>query len=339
MIEVATPIPIAEDVDPARFVNEIEPAGRPVVMRGLVADWPVVAIASKGAHALADYLRTLDGGEPVSVMHGKPDSGGYYFYDDTMDDFNFKRVSARLPQIIDGLLAAPAHPTPTFIYAGPALGDKGTAAFEELNPLAIVPQVARARLWLSNQSRVAAHYDVARNVACVVAGTRRVTMFPPEQVGNLYMGPFEHTMAGPTVSMVDFHAPDYDRYPRFRQAQAAAMTATLEPGDAIYIPTLWWHHIESFGSFNLLVNHWWKPDHATVDFEALLTAISGLRDQPAPERAAWRAFFDHFVFGDDAPGAGAHLPPKWQTVTGGPSAEREQVMLRFIIGQLSDRLR
>ena len=339
MIEIATPIPEAVQIDPARFIEEIEAAGRPVVMRGLVADWPVIGIARQGPHALASYLRSLDGGEPVSVMHGAPESGGYYFYDDTMDDFNFRRVSAQLSQIIDGLLAAPGHPTPTYIYAGPALGDKGTAAFERVNPLPLVPRVARARLWLSNKSRVAAHYDVARNIACVVAGTRRVTIFPPEQLENLYMGPFEHTMAGPTVSMVDFHAPDHARYPRFREAQAAAMTATLEPGDAIYIPTLWWHHIESFGEFNLLVNHWWKPDHAGADFEALLTSIMALRDQPAPERAAWRAFFDHFVFSDDAPKAGAHLPQKWQTVTGGPSPEREQLMLRFIVGQLSDRVR
>ena len=339
MIDVTTPIPEIANVDRAQFTDEIQPAGRAVVIRGLVADWPVVGVARRGAHALGTYLKSLDGGDAVSVMHGHPDSGGFYFYDPTMEGFNFNRVSAQLSQIVDGLLAAPAHPTPTYIYAGPSLGDVGTAAFERTNPLAIVPPGARARLWLSNHSRVAAHYDVARNVACVVAGTRRVTIFPPEQVENLYMGPFEHTMAGPSVSMVDFHAPDYERFPRFRDAQTAAMTATLEPGDAIYIPTLWWHHIESFGDFNLLVNHWWKPNHAGADFEALLTSIMSLRDQPAPERAAWRAFFDHFVFADDAPAAGAHLPPKWQTVTGGPSREREQVMLRFIVGQLSDRVR
>ena len=339
MIDVSKPIPSIEGVDRDRFIGEVEPAGRPVVMKRLVADWPVVRLAAQGPHALATYLKSLDGGDPVSAMHGRPDSGGFYFYDTNMDGFNFNRVSAQLTQVVDGLLAAPAHPTPTYIYAGPSLGDAGTAAFERTNPLAIVPPAARARLWLSNHSRVAAHYDVARNVACVVAGTRRVTIFPPEQVANLYMGPFEHTMAGPSVSMVDFHAPDYERFPRFRAAQAAAMTATLEPGDAIYIPTLWWHHIESFGDFNLLVNHWWKPDHAGADFEALLTSIMSLRDQPAPERAAWRAFFDHFVFGDDASAAGAHLPSKWQTVTGMPTPEREQVMLRFIVGQLSDRVR
>lgn len=334
-LPVFAPVP---EVAAAEFAAAVA-AGRPVVMRGLVADWPIVTLARQSPAALAAYLRSLDTGEPVAIMHGRPGNAGYYFYDATMAGFNFDRARGRLSAIVDALIAARGRADAANIYAGPILGQAATARFADQHPLPIVPREATARLWLSNASRVAAHYDVARNVACVVSGARRVTLFPPEQVANLYPGPFEHTMAGPQVSMVDINAPDLAHFPRFAAAAAAGLVADLGPGDAVYLPTLWWHHIESFGSFNLLVNHWWKPERASTDFEALLTAIIGIRDQPAPERAAWRAFFDHFAFGDAAAAAGAHLPADRQTITGPPTPERDRMLLNFVIAQLADRVK
>lgn len=333
----ARAVPELAGVDRQSFVEKVLSAGQPVVMRGLIGDWPLVRAAAAGPATLAAAIRAFDTGEPVSVMRGKPGSDGYFFYDETMTGFNFDRMSGPLGQLLAALLALPAAEPPLHLYGGPALSDAATARFAESHALPIVPAAARPRLWLSNASRVAAHYDVSRNVACVVSGTRRFTLLPPDQVANLYVGPFEHTMAGPTVSMVDFNAPDFDRFPRFHAAQAAAVTADLGPGDAIYIPTLWWHHVESFGHFNLLVNHWWKPEGDGPDLEALLIAILGLRDQPAPERAAWRAFFDHFVFADSAAQAADHLPPRWRTVTGPATAARNAMLLRFVLGGLNNR--
>ena len=52
------------------------------------------------------------------------------------------------------------------------------------------------RLWLGNAIKVATHYDQMENIGIVVTGRRRFTLFPPEQVANLYMGPIELTPAG-----------------------------------------------------------------------------------------------------------------------------------------------
>jgi ribosomal protein L16 Arg81 hydroxylase len=102
------------------------------------------------------------------------------------------------------------------------------------------------------------------------------------------------------MSLVQLHAPDFERFPGFHEALAAAVGAELGPGDAIYIPPLWWHHVESLEPFNLLVNYWWHsgPASAPAGFDALVHAIVSLRTLPPATREAWRALFDYYVFGE-----------------------------------------
>lgn len=76
-----------------------------------------------------------------------------------------------------------------------------------------------------------------------------------EQIANLYVGPLGHAPTGTPISLVSFREPDFERFPRFREALAAALVAELDPGDALYIPTLWWHHVESLAKCNMLVNY------------------------------------------------------------------------------------
>ena len=131
--------------------------------------------------------------------------------------------------------------------------------FNDQNPVDLGVPSALISLWMGNQSRIAAHFDAPENLVCVVSGHRRFTLFPPEQITNLYVGPLEFNPAGQPISLVDFANPDFERFPRFRDALAAAQVAELEPGDALYLPSLWWHHVESLDSLNLMVNYWWKP--------------------------------------------------------------------------------
>jgi len=74
------------------------------------------------------------------------------------------------------------------------------------------------------------------------------------------MGPAHPTPAGTPVSMVHVSAPDLDRYPLFASALEKAEEAELLPGDAIFIPRNWFHHVEALERFNVLVNYWWDPD-------------------------------------------------------------------------------
>ena len=104
-------------------------------------------------------------------------------------------------------------------------------------------------------------------------------------------------------------------FPRFRDALAAAQVAELEPGDALHIPSMWWHHVEGLEPFNVLVNYWWRdtPRWMGQPQDALNHAMMAIRDLPEDEKRHWRDLFDHYVFGD-ADEAVAHIPEEARSV-------------------------
>ena len=170
----------------------------------------------------------------------------------------------------------------------------------------------------------------------MAVGRRRFTLFPREQFRNLYLGPIDNTPAGRAVSMVDFHAPDFARYPGFREALRHAQVVELEPGDALYIPSMWWHHVEGLAPFNVLVNYWWRdtPRWLGQPQDALNHALMAIRDLPADERAHWRDMFDHYVFGDpDA--ARAHIPEGARSVLDPLTPDSAARIRAFLLRQLS----
>lgn len=322
-------------VDADTFAREIAPGYAPVVLRGQVAHWAAVRAGKCGDRAMAEYLAGFGGGRPLEVLIGAPEIEGRYFYaDESLTGFNFHRQQVPLGALLGELLrfAEQNAERPHALYANAATAPEHLPGWEEANPLGL-PVDAPARLWIGNATQVATHYDTSTNIACVVAGRRRFTLFPPEQIANLYVGPLDRTMAGPPSSMVDPDSPDLARYPRFAEALRHAQVAELGPGDAIFIPPIWWHHVRAFDRLNVLVNYWWGHQSGAA-FLALVHAISGVRDLPRAEKAAWGSWFDHFVFADDAGDAADHLPEAARGVLGPASPERTERIRQFLLGML-----
>jgi hypothetical protein len=324
-------------VDPETFQHEIADAYRPVILRGQVATWPAVVAGKAGSRAIAEYIAGFDVGVPVEVMIGAPEINGRFFYSDDMRGFNFHRQPVQLGSFLTELLRLDGAENPSALYAGAAAAADHLPGWLAANPLPLPTPGASPRIWIGNATRVAAHYDVSSNIACVVAGRRRFTLFPPDQIANLYVGPLENTIAGQPTSMVDLEHPDLARFPRFATALDAALVADLGPGDAIFIPSLWWHNIQAMGPLNVLLNYWWGQAAETPAFAALAHAMLSIRDVPAPERAAWRQWFDHYVFGDAVAQAGDHLPLDARGVLGPSSPERTQQMKEYLLRVLTRR--
>jgi hypothetical protein len=312
-------------------------AGEPVVLRGIARDWALVQAGLRSPQEALAYLRGFDAGLPVQYSFGGPEIEGRPFYNDDFTQLNFEVRRGLLTQVLDEIADTFGAPKPPTYYVASLLIERALPGFAQANDAGLAGQGidASASIWIGNRVTASCHYDTPDNLACCAVGRRRFTLFPPEQIDNLYPGPLEPTPGGQVVSVVDFDRPDFDRHPRFRDALASAQTAVLEPGDAIFIPSMWWHHVRSLEPFNVLVNYWWRsvPSFLSSPLPALQHAMWALRDLPEREKKAWAKIFEYYVFG---PGerAGQHLPDAAR----GELAPFDEMQARRTRAQLLGRL-
>ncbi len=296
---------------PAQFAREILEPCLPVVMRGLVAGWPAVHAATRSVGDFQSYLARFDNGGSAEAFVGEPKIAGKYYYAEDFNGFNFESRRMRFIDAVSAIVESRGQPGAPTMYMGSVPIKEYLPGFTEHNVLHVLAAHIAPRIWLGHASNVSAHFDAYDNVACVVAGVRRFTLYSPDTLGGLYVGPLDHTMAGQPVSLAASAPRDDDKYPLFRNAREQALTAELEPGDGIYIPKLWFHQVEATAPFNGLVNYWWDAFSAGPDapYTGLLLSMIAIAERPERERAAWRAFFEHYVFrGNGHPLA--HLPPE-----------------------------
>jgi hypothetical protein len=313
-------------------------AAEPCVLRGLVADWELTRAGMRSDREAADYIRSFYNGKTISASFGAPEIGGRLFYNEDFSKLNFDSKRAQLNDLLDQILATSSDDRPPTIYMGSTIIDGYLPGFRKDNDLGfaahgIDPPPA---IWIGNRTIASCHYDSPNNMACCVVGRRRFTLFPPEQIFNLYPGPLDPTPGGQAISLVDFEAPDFEKFPRFRAAIEAGLVAELEPGDAVFIPSMWWHHVQGLSPFNALVNYWWTtlPAYIPTPMNTLYHAIWTLRDRPENEKRAWKNVFDYYVFGP-AGLAGEHFPEKARGLLGPIHDEQARTIRAMLINKLN----
>lgn len=324
--------------DPTAFREKVAMGGEPALIRGYARSWPLLQAAQISDRAACDYLRRHDSGKRPQVMLGDPAIEGRYFYRDGLDGFNFERIEMSISDALDRMLAHAEDPALPSAYLGSLVTPAYLPGLVDAHPCALVPPGVAMRLWIGNASHVACHYDAYENFACVLAGRRRFTLYPPDAIGDLYVGPIDFTLAGQPVSMAAADRDHPQRYPRFARAEARKLVVELEPGDALYLPKLWWHQVEALSPFNIMANFWWDafaigPDAPML---AMLLAMITLGERPEADRKAFRAYFDHFVFRPDGHPL-AHLPPEKRGVlrdlAGGGYGQIRAMIMRTLRGQ------
>ena len=325
-------VPELGSVGRTEFHDTVVRAAAPMVLRQQVGDWPLVAAAVQGR--TIGYLREFATADVVSAIRAKPEAAGRFHYRADLSGFNFDSAQLPLPTFLD-VLETEAKATPPIALAAQSIRiATHLPGLEHANAMPLLSSDIASNIWIGTAARIAAHQDPNDNLACVAAGRRRFTLFPPTAIADLYIGPLERTPAGTPISMVDVTAPDLDRFPRFQQALATAQVADLEAGDAIFIPYHWWHHVESLDPVNVLVNYWWNDavPRASSPADAMLHAMLAIRALPDTQRAAWRAAFDHYVF---APDLADYLPAGLRGLLGPLSADRTASIKRELIAKLS----
>ena len=314
---------------------------QPLVLRGLVAHWPAVQASAASTGAAAACLRSHYRGATVGAWRGGPDIEGRFFYDASFTGFNFQAAWVKLDTFLDEIEAQADNPRPPALYVGSTTVDTALPGFRAENDLPLRGlggdgEPPLMSVWIGNRTRIAAHHDVPDNLACVVAGRRRFTLFPPQAVRQLYVGPLDLTPAGQAISLVDLERPDFDRFPLFADALRQAQVAELVLGDALFIPSLWWHHVQARDALNVLVNYWWRvsPPYMDSPMSALMLALLTVRDLPPAQRRGWQQLFDHYVFAADAATA-AHVPAAAQGMLAPLQADAARALRARLLKKLN----
>ncbi len=314
-------------------LHEVLARAQPLVLRGLCRDWPLVRLARQSDTAFAQELARHDNGTPVDALLIAPDANGVIGYDAQMAGFNYEHFRVSVTEVLQKLAAYSRGGNERGVAMQSALISACLPGLLETHRVPLLDASVQPRLWIGNQVTTPAHFDSYHNIAVVACGRRRFTLFPPEQVGNLHVGPLDFAPTAAAMSLPLLDAADDPRWPRLAEALAHAQVAELEPGDAIYVPPVWWHNVASLDQLNALVNFWWRSaafeGHvAEPGLNALMHCLLAFKWMPAAEREAWRSLIAHYVFDEADPAA--HIPVERRGVLGPLTAETEAKLRRLI---------
>lgn len=339
MVEISRRVRELEGLRPDTVpVEELVSWNEPVVLRGLVSDWAITRAALRSDRAAMDYIRSFYNGKLVNASVGSPDIQGRLFYSEDFSRLNFSVEKVKVDEFLTRIESHQADDRPPTMYIGSTVVDSCLPGFRAENDLGFSALGIEAppAIWIGNRTIASCHYDSPNNIACCVVGRRRFTLFPPDQIFNLYPGPLDPTPGGQAISLVDFANPDFERHPRFRRAIEAATAAEVGPGDAVFIPSMWWHHVQGLSAFNTLVNYWWSsvPSFVPTPMHALYHAIWSLRDRPESEKQAWKSVFEYYVFGSPSR-AGEHFPEKARGLLGPITDDQSRFIRAMLINKLN----
>ena len=312
----------------------------PIILRGLVSDWSLVKAGEQSPGKAMEILQSHSSKKPVGVYIAPPEAEARFFYNQDCTGFNYQSKYLQLSDIFAQIREAENNPDHSYYYMNSLTLDNCFPGLRADNDLSFDHQAFTnnqplSKVWVGTESIAAAHYDVPSNLACCVLGARRFTLFPPEQIHNLYPGPLEPTPGGQVITMVDLKNPDFERFPRVRRALEAAVVVDLQPGDAVYYPSMWWHQVEALSPFNIMINFWWltAPAYMGNPMDIVMHAMLGLRDRPEAEKQAWREVFEYYVFGSpETPRE--YLPPSAQ----GALADLDDNMVRRLRALVKNKL-
>ncbi|KAH0552061.1 bifunctional peptidase and arginyl-hydroxylase JMJD5 [Cotesia glomerata] len=96
------------------------------------------------------------------------------------------------------------------------------------------------------------HYDPRDNLLCQVFGHKQIILYHPEDSKYLYT--YDTRLLSNTAQVNPLN-PDYNKFPEFKNAKG--FMCYLKPGQALYIPPKWWHHVVSL-SPSFSISFWWN---------------------------------------------------------------------------------
>lgn len=230
------------------FLRDYYDENRPVIFTQAVDHWPAKTWTP-------DYLKGVIGSREVEVQSGRTRDKKY---EENREKFRrmmpfdqFIDEVTSLGQSNDIYMTANninrSHETMQIIF--PDIGNIGDGYLDMKN------LDKQCYVWVGPAGTLTPlHHDLTNNLFVQIYGRKRFLMIPACEVPLLYNE--RHVYAD-----VDAFAPDYQQYPRYRDA--TVMDFILHPGETLFIPIGWCHAVEaldisisiSFTNFNAFNNY------------------------------------------------------------------------------------
>lgn len=216
------PVTEVSGITKERFIQDFYKKNQPVLIHGLTDSW--------NHRWTFGHIKHLAGDQTVPLYNNKSAQGKESVYAPVS--------TMRFSEYLDLLQSEPTD-LRIFFYLikdhCPALleyfeyPDIGLKFFKRLPAL----------FFGGGLSKVFPHFDIdlPDNLHIHFEGRKKVVLFGPEQSKYLYKVPFSiHN-----IDKIDMDHPDFEKYPALRYARG--QVAYLEHGDALYMPSGWWHYI------------------------------------------------------------------------------------------------
>jgi hypothetical protein len=81
------------------------------------------------------------------------------------------------------------------------------------------------------------------------------------------------------MSQVDFERVNYRAFPKFNVSNLGAKEAVLIPGDVLYIPPYWFHHVSSVGGLSVSISVCYESEVCCIHPLSLNNFLTGLLSQ------------------------------------------------------------
>ncbi|OZJ04654.1 hypothetical protein BZG36_02891 [Bifiguratus adelaidae] len=260
--------------------------GRPVLIKNAVKDWPAM---QKWTNA---YFRRVMGKETITVActpDGRADAV-------KVDDKTGKRYfctpferQMTFDAFLDILEDSGTDPQSLVHYVSLQNGSM-TSEFYSLMP-DIVREVDwcsealgsspdAVNFWFGDERSVTTmHKDPYENCYAVLRGQKTFVLIPPTEAMYLHeqafppatyeqdpvhnhtlrLKPLEDSEPVPWIEL-DPTNPDLSRFPQFSKAKP--LTVTVQQGDMLYLPAMWFHQVHQQGEDGVIaVNYWYDIDY------------------------------------------------------------------------------
>ena len=224
-VPLGDPIDEVARISPADFRNAYIRTNRPLKMTDMATQWPAMKKWS------FEFFQGLESEQTVHLEEGNVMQQSTSFRKES-----FRQYVARLAE--DDRSADGGYLSVFRIFdAFPHLRDD--VDFGILDQFKLKASTSG---WLGPAGTVTGyHIDWGDNILAQLCGRKCIHLAAPSQSENMYIS--KKFDQGTTISEVNMDAHDADRHPHF--SRVIHHRITLNPGEMIFIPRGWWHHVRS----------------------------------------------------------------------------------------------